>query len=226
MTLIDEGDPDYPKLEAPYLKLYSLGTPNGQKITVYLELLGLKYHYRNVDILKGTQKEPWFLKLNPNGRIPVLSDVDAEGHRTTLFETGAILQYLGEKYDKERKYYYDLSSPYYWDQVTWLTFQVASHAPYQGQASHFLKFAKEDVPYGKKRYKEETERVFGVYELRLKANNGWLVGDHLNIVDIAAYPWIRKYDFVEIDITKFPELEKWLAKIDAIEGIEKGLNKA
>jgi glutathione S-transferase len=224
MAPIDEGDPDYPKLEPPYLKLYSLGTPNGQKVTLYLELLKLKYHYRHIDISKDTQKEPWFLKLNPNGRIPTLSDVDAQGKRTTLFETGAILQYLGEKYDTERKYYHDLSSPYYWDQVTWLTFQVASHAPYQGQANHFIKFAPEDVPYGKKRYKNETERVFGVFELRLKANNGWLVGEGLNIADIAAYPWIKKYDFIGIDIAQFPELKKWLDKIDAIPGVQEGLD--
>lgn len=224
MATIDEGDPDYPQLQAPYLKLYSLETPNGQKVTLYLELLKVKYHYRKIDITKNTQKEPWFLALNPNGRIPTISDVDAEGKRTTLFETGAILQYLGEKYDKQRKYYYDLSSPYYWDQQKWLVFQVASHAPYQGQANHFLRYAKVDVPYGKERYRAETERVFGVFEIRLKQNNGWLVGDHLNIADIAAFPWIRRYGFIDIDITQFPELEKWLDKIAAIDGVQAGLD--
>ncbi|KAH3666981.1 hypothetical protein WICMUC_005473 [Wickerhamomyces mucosus] len=223
--LVDEGDPDYEKLAAPYLKLYSLGTPNGQKVTTYLRLLNVPYHYRKIDISTNVQKEPWFINLNPNGRIPALSDVDANGKRTTLFETAAILLYLGEKYDTERKYYYSINDgDLYWDQTKWLVFQVASHAPYQGQANHFLIYAKEDVPYGKNRYKAETERVFGVFEIRLKENNGWLVGDHLNIADIAAFPWIRHYGAIGIDIDQFPHLKAWIEKIEKIDGIQDGLN--
>lgn len=142
-----------------------------------------------------------------------------------LFETAAILLYLGEKYDKDRKYYYPITDPLYWDQIKWLIFNVASHAPYQGQANHFQLFAKEKIPYGIQRYKAETERVFGVFEIRLKENNGWLVGDGLNIADIAAFPWIRGYEGNEIDINQFPELKKWIDKIEKIDGIQQGLNK-
>lgn len=227
MTNLDLADPKGTQLKTPYLKLYSVGTPNGQKITILLQLLNLAYSYRKIDLGSNEQKEDWFIKLNPNGRIPTLSDVDAEGKQTVIFETGAILQYLGEKYDKDQKYYYKISSKYYWDQVQWLTFQVASHAPYQGQAAHFVIFAKEKVPYGIKRYVDETRRIFGVYEIRLKQNNGWLVGDHLNIADIAAFPWIRKAELIDIDLAKeFPELKKWVDKIEKIDGVAQGLSVA
>lgn len=223
---LDLADPEHPKdLKAPYLKLYSLGTPNGQKATVYLKLLGIDdYVYRRLDIRTNIQKEPWFININPNGRIPTLSDVDANGKQTILFETGAILLYLGEKYDKERKYYYTLGDEHYWDQIKWLTFQIASHAPYQGQANHFQRYAPEKIEYGIKRYKEETERVFGVFEIRLKENNGWLVGDHLNIADIAAFPWIKNYAYNEIDIDQFPNLKAWVEKIYKIDGVQAGLD--
>lgn len=222
---LDFGDPEHPKdLKSSYLKLYTLETPNGQKATIYLEILGLKYHLRRLDISTNIQKEPWFININPNGRIPTLSDVDSNGEQTILFETAAILLYLGEKYDKDHKYYYPIDHPLYWDQIKWLIFNVASHAPYQGQVHHFLYAAKEKIPYGIQRYKAETERVFGVFEIRLKENNGWLVGDRLNIADIAAWPWIRKYERSEINIDQFPELKSWIDKIGKIDGVQKGVD--
>lgn len=222
---IDEGDPVSEKYNAPYLKLYSMGTPNGVKITVYLSLLKLDYHYRKLNIMTNEQKEEWFLKLNPNGRIPVLTDVNEKGEVYPIMETGAILLYLGEKYDKERKYYYGVDAgKLYWDQIQWLTFQIASHAPYQGQANHFNSFAKEDVPYGKKRYTDETKRVFGVFERRLKDNNGWLVGDHLNIADIAAWAWIRAApNYAKIELDEWPLIQKWIKAIEEIPGVQEGI---
>ncbi len=223
---LDLSDPEHPKdLKPPYLKLYSLGSPNGQKISLYLKLLGIEdYYYRQLDIRTNIQKEPWFIAINPNGRVPTLSDVDSQGKQTILFETGAILLYLGEKYDQERKYYYSMNDEHYWDQIKWLTFQVASHAPYQGQATQFQHYAPEKIEYGIRRYKGETERVFGVYELRLKENNGWLVGDHLNIADIAAFPWVRVYAYNDIDIDQFPHLKAWIEKIKIIDGVQAGLD--
>lgn len=222
---LDLTDPAHDQsLTAPYIKLYSLGTLNGQKITTYLQLLGLDYNYRKIDFSKNEQKEPWFIKLNPNGKIPTLSHVDSTGKQTILFETAAILLYLGETFDKEHKYYYSPGDELYWDQIKWLIFHVASHAPYQGQATHFQVFAPEKVPYGIKRYKEETERVFGVFEIRLAENNGWLVGDHLNITDIAALPWIRNYPKNNIDIDQFPHLKAWIEKLTKIPDIVKGIN--
>ncbi|ODQ61846.1 hypothetical protein WICANDRAFT_82025 [Wickerhamomyces anomalus NRRL Y-366-8] len=194
---LDLSDPEHPKdLKPPYLKLYSLGSPNGQKISLYLKLLGIEdYYYRQLDIRTNIQKEPWFIAINPNGRVPTLSDVDSQGKQTILFETGAILLYL-----------------------------VASHAPYQGQATQFQHYAPEKIEYGIKRYKGETESVFGVYELRLKENDGWLVGDHFNIADIAAFPWVRVYAYNDIDIDQFPHLKAWIEKIKIIDGVQAGLD--
>lgn len=223
MVKVDEGDPKQPLLEAPYTKLYSVGTSNGQKITIFLELLKKEYVYRKIDFSTDEQKEPWFINLNPNGRIPVLSDVDSEGNRVTLHETGVILQYLADKYDSKRQYSYDHTDPLWWEQLQWLVFQVASHSPMQGQAHHFVTFAKERNEYGIKRYTDEAKRIFGVYEIRLKQNNGWLVGDRLNIADISAFPWIsRSRNFKQTDLSEWPNLAKWVQKISSIPEVVKG----
>lgn len=220
--LIDEGDPNYEQLEAPYLKLYSVGTSNGKKITIFLSLLNLKYHYRKIDFSKDEQKEPWFIKLNPNGRIPVLTDVDSNGNVRTFHETGVILQWLADNYDTERKYSYDHSDPLWWEQLQWLTFQIASHSPMQGQAHHFVSFAKIKDDYGIKRYTDEARRVYSVFELRLIENNGWLVGDHLNIADISAYPWISRSALFKTELDEWPNLKKWCEKVSQIEGVKEG----
>lgn len=222
MVKVDEGDPKVGPIEAPYTKLYSVGTSNGQKITIFLQLLKKEYIYRKIDLSTDEQKEPWFIKLNPNGRIPVLSDVDSEGKRITLHETGVILQYLADKYDKERKYSYDHDDPLWWEQLQWLTFQIASHSPMQGQAHHFVSFAKVVNDYGIKRYSDEAKRIYGVYEIRLKENNGWLVGDHLNIADISAYPWVSRSRMFKTDLSEWPHLAEWVSKISSIPGVSKG----
>ncbi|CCH41228.1 putative glutathione S-transferase [Wickerhamomyces ciferrii] len=222
MVKVDEGDAQLGALEAPYTKLYSVGTSNGQKITIFLELLKKDYIYRKIDFSIDEQKQPWFIELNPNGRIPVLSDVDKDGKRITLHETGVILQYLADKYDTERKYSYDHNDPLWWEQFQWLVFQVASHSPLQGQAHHFVSFAKVDNEYGKKRYTDEAKRIYGVYEIRLKQNNGWLVGDKLNIADISAYPWISRSRLFKTDLSEWPNLQKWVEKIAAIPEVAKG----
>lgn len=225
MAKIDEGDPLAPQYEAPYLKLYSLATPNGQKVTVFLELLHLDYHVTKIDISTNIQKEPWFLNLNLNGRIPTLSDVDAEGNRTTISESGAILLYLADKYDKDRRFSYAPGHPLYYEQLEWIFFQAAGLGPMQGQANHFRRYAPEKIPYGIKRYSEETKRLYGVLEEKLKrTGTGYLVGDHLTIVDIITYPWVKKYNWaLDEEIPQFPLLNKWLKNIDEIPEVQKGL---
>jgi glutathione S-transferase len=222
MTSIDEGDPAYEQLKAPYVKLYSVGTSNGQKITIFLKLLNLDYHYRKIDFSKDEQKEPWFIKLNPNGRIPVLTHADSEGNLKIFHETGVILQYLADTFDKERKYSYDHSDPLWWEQTQWLTFQVASHSPMQGQAHHFVSFAKVKNEYGIKRYTDEIKRIYGVYEIRLKENNGWLVGDKLNIADISAYPWVSRSRLFNSTLDEWPNVKAWVEKISKLPGVAEG----
>ncbi|CDK29380.1 unnamed protein product [Kuraishia capsulata CBS 1993] len=222
--LIDERDPAESALEAPYLKLYTLATPNGQKVTIFLELLGnVDYHVRTIDIRKNTQKEDWYLEINPNGRIPTLTDVDDKGNVFHISETAAILLYLADKYDKERKYSYEPGTRLYYEQLEWTFFQMAGLGPMKGQAHHFVLYAPEKVPYGIKRYTEETRRLFGVLEIRLERNKtGFLVGDHLSIADIVSWPWVNGSEKIGIDINDFPRLSQWLENIGKIEAVKRG----
>ncbi|GMM33454.1 hypothetical protein DASC09_007790 [Saccharomycopsis crataegensis] len=232
MISIDEHDPIAPKYEAPYLKLYSLATPNGQKVGIFLELLKpyikKPIHVTTIDISKNTQKEPWFINLNFNGRIPTLSDVDADGNRTTISESGAILLYLADKYDIERKFSYPPGDPLYYDQLEWMFFQAAGLGPMQGQANHFRVFANEEVPYAIKRYVDETKRLYGVLELKLKkTGTGYLVGDKLTIVDIMCYPWVALHKkSTGESIQHLPSLSTWLERIAALKEIQIGAKVA
>ncbi|CCH41230.1 putative glutathione S-transferase [Wickerhamomyces ciferrii] len=225
MVKVDEGDPKYGPLEAPYTKLYSFGTSNGKKIFILLRLLGKEdYFYRPMDMeVEMEQKQSWFIKLNPNGRFPVLSEVDSNGKQIILHETGVISQWIADKYDVERKYSYNHDDPLWWEQSQWLTFQVASHSPIQGQTHHFQSFSDVDDEYGKKRFQDELKRIYDVYEKRLTINNGWLVGDHLNIADINAFPWVSRCEFAKISLDEFPILKKWHDKIAAIPEVQEAM---
>lgn len=131
------------------ITLYTWSTPNGYKITIFLELLGVKYTVKPVDVTANAQKEEWFVKLNPNGRVPTLTDEDTG---VTISETGAILQYLADTYDKEHKFSYPQGTTEYLKVLEVLTFQVASVAPTQGQALHFGLFSPEKIPYAIDQY--------------------------------------------------------------------------
>lgn len=229
MTTIDEGDPLSPQYAAPYLKLYSLATPNGQKVAILVELLKpyLKkpFYSTTLDISTNIQKEPWFLKLNLNGRIPTISDVDEKGNITNISESGAILIYLTDKYDVERKFSYGPDHPLYYDELEWVFFQAAGLGPMQGQANHFRVYAPEKVPYGIKRYTDETLRLYGVLEAKLKkTGTGYLVGDKLTIADIMSFPWVLIHErSTGKDLSDFPLLSKWLENIKQIPEVQRGL---
>ncbi|CCH44030.1 hypothetical protein BN7_3587 [Wickerhamomyces ciferrii] len=221
----DLNDPNHPtNLTPPYLKLYSSKVPNGQKISIYLSLLKQDYIFSNVNIQNLEQKQDWYLKMDPNGKLPTFSDVDSQGKQTIIFESAAILLYLGEHYDLERKYYYDLKHELYWDQIKWLIFQVAGHGPYQGQSEIFKNVLKNKDEFATNRFINDTKRIYKVFEDRLNENNGWLVGNSLNITDIAAYPWLRRYGNIGINIDEFPNVKAWIEKIDKIPEVEKGMN--
>ncbi|KAG7692276.1 hypothetical protein KL930_004909 [Ogataea haglerorum] len=219
--IIDESDPKESGLEAPYIKLYSLATPNGQKVSILLELLGLDYHVRKIDIMRGECKEDWYLQFNPNGRIPSLTDVSANGKVTHVNESAAIMMYLCDKYDKDRKYSYEYGTDLYYEQLEWVFFQMAGLGPMKGQYHHFAYFAPEKIPYAIERYKKETIRLFSVLEERLARNKtGYLVGDHLSIADLCSWPWVNSGRFEEID--NFPRLSQWLKNIGEIEAVKRG----
>jgi len=194
---------------APAITLYTAQTPNGVKIPIALEELGLAYKVVAVDLAANTQKEPWFLAINPNGRIPAITDATG-GRERHVFESGAILQYLVDTYDVERKLSYPHGSDEYWEVLQWVFFQNAGVGPMQGQAHHFLRYAPEKIPYGVKRYQDETRRLYGVLDARLAAaSSGFLVGDRLSIADITTYGWVRSAGWAGIDIDAFPNLKRW-----------------
>lgn len=199
-----------------------MGTPNGQKIPPLLELLGVKYQIEQIDIRTNEQKKPYYLEMNPNGRIPTLVD---KSTGITISESAAILTYLADTYDKERKFSYEYKTKEYYKQLELLYFQMAGIGPMQGQANHFILFAPESIPYGQKRYNEETKRLYGVLEEYLKRNeaSGFLVGDHISIADIVMLPWTFGLEKVNVDIEQFPLVKQWVRKLVSIPEVKKGL---
>lgn len=200
--------------------LYTAATPNGFQASVFLEELkaiypSIEYDIEKIDISKNVQKEPWFIKLNPNGRIPVL--VDQSRDNFPVFETAAILLYLAHNYDKDQKFWYDpITHPKEYSEILqWIFFAHGGIGPMQGQANHFNRFAPEDIPYAKTRYIEETKRLYGVLEIRL-ADRDYLVGPgrgKYTIADIKAFPWVKIHAFAGIQsLDEWPNVKAWLAR--------------
>lgn len=212
------------------ITLYTFPTPNGIKISVALELLGLPYKVESVNIREGEQHTPEFRKVSLNGRIPAITDTDGPSTDSkepfALFESGAILQYLAEKYDKNHKISYPQGSAEYFKTLEWLFFQNAGVGPMQGQANHFRVAAPERIEYGVTRYTNETKRLYGVLNTRLEQNGtGFLVGDHISIADITLVGWVQRSGPLGIDLAgDFPLLEKWLNKLLSIPEVKKGFN--
>ncbi|KAJ6599131.1 glutathione S-transferase-like protein [Mycena vulgaris] len=203
----------------PFL-LYTGPTPNGHKVTVFLEELkalypDVDYDFENIDIRTNRQKEPWFIALNPNGRIPVL--VDRSKGDFVIFETAAILLYLAQHHDKDKKFFFDAekSPKDYSEMLQWIFFAHGGVGPMQGQSNHFNRAAPEDIPYAKKRYIDETKRLYGVLEIRLAKRN-WLAGPgrgKLSIADLNVIPWVRIHKYAGIDpIDEFPNVKAWLER--------------
>jgi glutathione S-transferase len=201
--------------------LYTAGTPNGYKAAITLEELAIPYEVKKIDITKLEQKEEWYLKINPNGRIPAI--VDPNNNNFAVFESGALMLYLTDKYDKDHKLSYPHGSDLYWELVTWLFFQNAGVGPMQGQAFHFFRYAPEKIPYAINRYQNEVKRLYSVLENRLKKNGDWLVGDRMTIADIANFAWVNLAFFGGVEIKDFPVLEAWAERMKSREAVQRGL---
>lgn len=189
------------------MDLYTFGTPNGQKIPLLLEELGVPYNLKMINISKGEQSTPEYLKINPNGKIPALVDGDV-----TIFESVAILIYLAEKYKK----FLPSDGPARYETLQWALFQAAGVGPMMGQYGHFKVFAKEKVPYAIERFGNEAQRLMGVLEKQL-STHPYLAGEQYSIADITTWPWIRGYQLFykePIDATKFPNLMRWFKEIE------------
>ena len=197
------------------IQLYSLATPNGQKIGIALEEMGLPYKAHKIDIMRGDQFKPEFIAVNPNSKIPAITDpVGPDGRPISIMESGAILFYLAQKSGKFLPTDLRLQS----EVMQWLFFQVGGVGPMLGQFGHFYKYAKDkcDHPYPLERYATEARRLLGVLEGRLQGRT-FLVGDEYSIADMATMPWInavQAYDGApeKLEFKKFPNVLSWVKR--------------
>jgi GST-like protein len=201
------------------IDVYSWPTPNGHKIHIALEELGLPYAVHAVDIGKGDQFKPEFLRISPNNKIPAIVDSEGpDGQPISLFESGAILIYLAEK--TGRLMPSDPRGRY--SVLQWLMFQMGGVGPMLGQAHHFRHYAPEQIPYAINRYTNETGRLYGVIDRRL-AESQWLAGDSYSIADIATFPWLRSYERQGQKLEDFPNLKRWFETIAARPAVQRGV---
>ncbi len=192
------------------IDLYYAPTPNGHKITLFLEEAGLPYHIHRIDIGAGDQFKPEFLAISPNNKIPAIVDqqpVDG-GKPIAIFESGAILTYLAEKTGKLLSK--DMRERI--QSLKWLFWQVGGFGPMLGQNHHFSHFAPEKVPYAINRYQEETKRLYQVLNTQLE-KTPYLGGQEYSIADISTYPWVRAYERQNIDLNDYPAVKKWFDAI-------------
>lgn len=199
------------------IEFYYWPTPNGKKVAIMLEECGLDYELRPVNILKGEQFEPEFLAVSPNNKIPAIVDRDGPGGAFSLFESGAILQYLAERSGR----FLPRETAARYRVLEWLNFQVASVGPMFGQCGHFLGYAPERIPYAIERYRNETLRLYGVLDRRLRAR-AWLADDY-SVADMAVYPWIDVRWLHEIDIEDFPAVHRWFEAMGERDGVRRGM---
>lgn len=204
------------------IDLYTAPTPNGHKASVTLEELGLEYTIHAVDLSKNKQKEEWFLKLNPNGRIPVIVDRDVEGPEGSdgfaVFETGAIMVYLAEKAGR----LLPTDAKGRSETMQWLMFQMGGIGPMMGQANVFFRYFPEKLPSVIDRYQNESRRLFEVIERGLEGKE-WLAADQYTIADIANFCWVKTYKWSGVSIEGLPNLSRWLKAIRSRPAVDRGL---
>lgn len=191
--------------------LYTAPTPNGWKVSIALEEMGLPYDVRVIEFAKNEQKSDWYLKINPNGRIPALVD---DGF--SLFESGAILLYLAEKTGKFLPNDVLGRSRV----IQWLMFQMSGIGPMMGQANVFLRYFPEKIQSAIDRYQREVTRLFGVMDYQL-ASHEYIAGDY-SIADIALWPWVSGHDWSGVAVEGFPNLQRWLKLVGDRPAVQAG----
>jgi len=201
------------------IDLYTWPTPNGHKVHIMLEEIGLPYKIIPIDIGAGDQFDPDFLKISPNNKMPAIVDHDGpEGRPYALFESGAILLYLAEKTGQllsqapEARY----------DAIQWLMFQMGGIGPMLGQAHHFRIYAPERIPYAYDRYTNEANQLYGVLDRRL-GESAYLGGADYSIADIAVFPWLRSHENQGVDLADYPNVKAWFDAINERPAVQRGL---
>jgi len=195
------------------IELHTWGTPNGRKVSIMLEECGLPYSVHKIDISKGEQFKPEFLKISPNNRIPAIVDRDNGYH---LMESGAILIYLADKTgkllpkDADKRYLV----------IEWLMWQMGGPGPMLGQVHHFVKYNKGKAPYAEERYLKEAHRLYGVLDRRLAGRE--FVADDYSIADIAIWPWISRFEWQTIDMNQYANVKRWYTDIAKRPAVQRG----
>ncbi|TVQ24409.1 MAG: glutathione S-transferase family protein [Leptolyngbya sp. DLM2.Bin15] len=196
------------------IDLYTFATPNGRKVSVMLEEVGLPYTVHSVHIGQGEQFRPEFIKLNPNSKIPVITDQETG---LTVFESGAILIYLAEKTAK----FLPTDARQRYSVLQWLMFQMGSVGPMFGQLNHFRRTAPEKLPYAINRYEQETIRLYGVLDSQLQ-DRDYLSGDY-SIADMAIYPWVAAYDYMGMTLEHHSHLSRWVETMNNRPAVRRGM---
>jgi GST-like protein len=201
------------------IELYTWSTPNGRKVSIMLEECALPYNVHKINI--GTNREqfdPDYLKINPNGKIPSIVDPDGpEGKPISMMESGAILIYLA---DKTGRFFPERSK---YQVLQWLMFQMGGVGPMFGQAHHFMRAKKDEVPYGSERYGNEAKRLYGVMDRQLEKSE-YLSGREYTIADIATYPWVARHEWHRVDLAQFPSVKRWYDAIGSRPSVAKGMS--
>lgn len=201
------------------IDVYSWPTPNGHKIHIMLEECGLPYRAIPVNIGRGDQFEPAFLKISPNNKIPAIVDPDGPDHQPiSIFESGAILIYLAGKTGR----FLPPGDRAKYEVLQWLMFQMANIGPMLGQTHHFRLYAKEKVAYAIDRYSNEAKRLYAILDKRL-SRSAWLGGSEYSIADIATFPWLRSWEKQGIVLADYPHVSAWFERIAGRAAVQRGI---
>lgn len=200
------------------ITLYGWGTPNGRKVSIALEELGLPYRIHKIDIMNGDQFSKEFLAINPNNKIPAIVDEDGpDGKPFTLFESGAILLYLANKTGRLMP----RAGEAYFHALQWLMFQMGGVGPMLGQMHHFKRYAA-DQTYSLTRYTTETHRLYRVLDGQFRENE-FIAGDTYSMADIATYPWIARFELHDLDWAAVPNVKRWYDTVGARAAVKRGM---
>ena len=200
------------------IDLYYWGTPNGQKITIALEEMALDYQVFPINILENDQFQPDFLRISPNTKIPAIVDQDGPQHQSiSVFESGAILQYLGRK----TGLFYPTEEQARVEVEQWLMWQMGGFGPMLGQNHHFSRFAPERIAYATERYVNETKRLYAVLDKQLIGQD--YVAGKYSIADMAIFPWVKRYEWQQINLDEYLNVKAYMERIEARPAVQKAL---
>ena len=201
------------------IDLYYWGTPNGLKITIALEEMGLDYQIFPINILENDQFQADFLRISPNNKIPAIVDQQGpRGEAISIFESGAILQYLGRKTGQ----FYPQDEQQRVEVEQWLMWQMGGLGPMLGQNHHFSQFAPEKIPYAIERYQAETKRLYGVLDRQLIGQD-YVAGEY-SIADMAIFPWLMRYEWQGVKLDEFPNVQKYMERLQQRPAVHKALS--